>query len=366
MEFLHGWSRKLVIPLLVLFSLGWLVFFVGFMLRIHDTANYTDTFEYFPEILAIAAGPVLVVFGFLHAATSGTISATVGTLTSFVSVFCCMGFGYALYVMSTAVYYSYVWKPRSSFVVIRTWSWLELGGSFIASLAWMCVLISWNFFSYHRQYAQVETIVDDEGNLTQNNFSRSRPRRNVAFAGIARKIAVVILLLLGASWCLYVAGIIEETRGKNGTIMFNDGNLSVPLPYSTWASCLVGLIVILSASGHAGSYGGASTAMGIFTSILSMLLATSVGYVGLALAMEVHNYCYNMNCILNPTTIIPKHVIYQLSGALGMCFWWACLSALWPCYFKETQVILNSRRNTRLYQQYMRHQVEEDEDVPLL
>jgi len=203
--------------------------------------------------------------------------------------------------------------------------------------------------------------VDDDGNVTERHHSRSTgPRRNTIFAGIARKLAVVVLFLLGVSWSLFVAGVIEDTRKFNLT---DSDSLSVPMDFGTWSTCVVGFFAILAAVGHAGAYGGASTAMGVFTAILGMLFIASSGYVGLSIANILHFDCVyaKQNCSIGHTTV------FELSGALGMCVLWACLAALWPFYFKETDAIRNSRRNDRVHQHYMRHQVQEDgETEPLL
>ncbi len=360
-----------MIPFLIVFFIGWLLFFIGFMLQIHDAKDiYATTFYYSPEIIAVAAGPVVVVVGFLHAAFSGPVSAFLGMPASFFSILCSMGFGYNIYDILSLVYYKHVLMPPSAKLdnFVKTEGWLKLVGSCLASLAWMFIMISWNFFVYHWKPIQADIIVDEDGNLTGNNYL-TRMRRSVMFAGVARKVASVVILLLSASWCLYIAGVVQETRGMaNATIgtnatTFSDRNLSVPLPFSTWASCVVGLLAILSASTHAGAYGGASTAMGVSTAFLGMLFIASVGYVGLDKAILIHINCHikTWNCYILDTTV-PKYLIYQLSGALGMCLWWACLAALWPLYFKEYEVV----RAPMAYRQERQQVQQDDETVPLL
>ncbi len=357
-----GLARKLVVPMLAVFSLGWLLCFVGFMMSVHRKER--DTFWYIPDILA-SIGPVVVVVEFLHAALPGRISAFLGSISSFVGVFCYMGFGYLVCGSSTDVYYKYVLVSNKNQVTLYREVWLTLVGSYLASFAWMYVLIARNCFSYDRVNRGVETIVDDQGHLTDANQSSAiGPRRNIIFAGMARKLAVVVLFLLGASWCLYVAGVIEETRNTN---LPANTSVSVPLDFPTWASCVVGLFAIFSAVGHAGAYGGASTAMGVFTAILGMFFIACSSSIGFWIAILLHWSCgHQWNCSIWHSTV-PRYMIYQISGTLSMCVFWACLAALWPFYFKETDVVQNSRRNTRVHQQFMRQQVQEyDERVPLL
>ena len=358
-----GWCRKLAIPLLIVFSLGWLVYVIGFVLLLNDKDAKKATefyFEHTPRYLAAAGGLLTAVLAFLHAASPGPLSAFLGSLTGFVSVFSCMGFGHVIYSTTIPVYNSTLSKSMD----ISNETWLMFVGSYVAVVSWMFVFIAWNCFTYDWKFVQVVHIVDEDGNFTDNSYP-ARLRRNVLFAGVARKLAAVVLLFVGASWCLYITGLSEEIRANHTMGVISEEGIQ--LPFHRWAVCVVGLLAFLSAVGHAGAFGGGGTAMGIFTCILGIFFLTSVGYTSLSLAIEVYTTCHkNDNCYILDT-VIRKFTIYQLSGGLALCLSWACLVALWPFYFRETESTRRERNSARFHQQFMR-QVQDsyEERVPLL
>lgn len=357
-----GWSRKCVIPSLVVFSLGWVTYVVGFILFMVDgdgkRSSSNPNFDRIPYFLAVTSGPFLVLTALLHAALSGPFSAILGLVTSLISVVCFSGFGYVLYVSSVSVYDSIHHEKG-----VDVKSTVMFVGSLIAGFSWMLVMMAWHFFVYDWKVIESnDNIVDEEG-----NFAEPPPIfRNTIFSGIARKVAAVVLLVLAASWCLFLTGLDDEIH-SNYTAHASPAN-EVSLQFSLWTLSVVGLLVILAAAGHAGSYGGASTAMGVCTSLLGMLFLTSLGYTTHHLSMGVYHKCHHgVNCYIVDTSI-PSYMIYQLSGSVGMCLAWACVLALWPFYFKVTQRVLTARRRRRRQQDYLR-QVQDDsldERLPLL
>ena len=301
-----------------------------------------------PYYVAAVTGPIIVVFGFLHAASSGPISAIFGSITSFVSVICFAGFGYVQYESSVLVYHNTISVDDE-----KTWR-MMLVGSYVAGLSWMLILVTWNCFTYDWKRIQIEDIVDEEGNVMEP-APQCTWNRKVIFAGVARKLAGVILLLVAASWCLYITGV--------ASLHSSGINLAFRTPFNVWAVCVIGLLVFLAAAGHAGAYGGASTAMGVCTSILGMLFVASVGCTAFSLGIFIDELCRSgMNCYISDTEI-PKSFIYELSGSLGMCLAWACVVALWPLY-KETERVRNSRRSASSLGQVQDDSI--DERVPLL
>lgn len=359
-----GWYRKCVLPLLVVFSLGWLVYIIGFILLMVDKdGKKTTNYDHIPHFLAVTSGPLIVLTALLHAALSGPISAILGLVTSLLSVLCFSGLGHTLYVSSLSVYDSIHHDGRGKGVDGK--SVLMFVGSLIAGLSWTLVMMAWNCFTYDWKAIESDDIVDEEGNFADPP-PLSRSDKNVMFAGVARKLAVVVLLLLATSWCLFLTGLDDQIH-SNYTAYATPSS-EVNLQFNVWTVSVVGLLVILAAAGHAGSYGGASTAMGVFTSLLGMLLITSVGYTAHHLGMVVYYKCHTgVNCYIVDTSI-HRYTIYQLSGALGMCLAWALVLALWPFYFKETERVQGARRRRRRQHDYL-SQVQDnslDERVPLL
>ena len=85
-------SKKLAIPVLVFFTLGWAVYTAGFGLVLNKnlaisslfplSANTSDPF-YFPFHFTLAGGPFVVILGLLHAALpSNQAGAIIGVVST--------------------------------------------------------------------------------------------------------------------------------------------------------------------------------------------------------------------------------------------------------------------------------------------
>lgn len=356
-----GWYRKCVLPPLLTFALGWVVYTVGFILLVVDghgtNSSSNSNYDRIPHFLVIASGPLLVLTALPHAALSGPSSTIFGFIASILSVPCFSGFGYAMYDSALPVYSSLHSSGGEKEVEVK--NVLMFVGSLIAVFSWMLVTMAWNCFAYDwKMIESNDYVVDGEGNFVDPP-PLSRGDRNVIFAGIARKLAAVGLLFLAANWCLFLTGLDDEIH-SNVTAHTISGEVN--LRFNVWTVSVVGLFVILAAAGHAGAYGGASTAMGVCTSFLGMLFLTSVGYTSHCLGMAIYHQCYDgANCyILN--TSIPRYIIYQLSGAVGMCLAWAFILALWPFYFKVTERVQGVRWRRKRRRDYLR-QVQDDNSV---
>ena len=353
-----GWSRKFVLPTLLVFSVGWVIYTIGFILLVADESGTkrSSNYDRIPHYLTIASGPFVVLTALPHAALSGPISIMFGFVTSLLSVPCFSGFGYALYDSALLIYNSL--HPSRGERDVHTKNVLIFVGSLIAVFSWMLVMMAWSCFTYDWKVTESnDYVVDGEANFV-GAPPHSRADRNIMFAGIARKLAAVVLLFFAANWCLFLTGLDDEIYSNfTAHAISNEVNLQ----FNIWTVSVVGLLVILAAAGHAGSYGGASTAMGVCASFLGMLFITSVGYTAHCLGMTVYHNCHDeeMNCYIFDTSI-PRYIIYQLSGAVGMCVAWACILALWPCYFKVTEEVQGVRRRRRWHRNYLRRVKDDD------
>ena len=355
-----------MVPSLSLFALGWLVYLVGFiMLLVNERKENINNYDRIPHFLVVIVVPFLVLAVLTHAALSGPLSAFFGLLASLLSVVCFTGYGHILYDTAIPIYKN---LHDDGATGVDAEIIIMFIGSLIASMSWVLVMVAWNFFTYNwRVIESNDYVVDEEGNFTDLP-PPAMGFINIFFSGFARKLAALVLVFLAASWCVFVTGLNEEIR-RNFTSHAIQSD-EVDLQFSVWMVSVVGFLVILAAAGHAGAHGGASLAMGICSSLLGMLFLTSVGYTTHRVGMAIFHKCQGgENCNILYTSI-PKYLIYQLSGTIGMCVAWACLLALWPFYFKVTERVQEARRRKRWQREY-RRQTQFDDDslderMPLL
>lgn len=365
MQLFQGTWRKLA--LLPLFSLviGWLVFLVGFTLLMVDTDDKAN-FRNVAYFVTTAAPLPLVLLAFLHAMFSGVLSSILGSLAAILSVICFSSVGFVLYASALEVYNDIEEgrKQEVRFVLMSV-------GTLIMSLSWVLVLVFWNYFPYKvwtvDQYA--DYVVDEDGSM---DSPPSMPQEPSLFTGIARKIAVIFLVLKGASWCLLLIGIDIKMHHPNANSSAYHV-VSYPedsLPFSTWTIGVVGILLIFSALLHAGAKKEASSMAGIFASLFSVLYLICAGYVVVGVAVMVYGDCeYRLegvddNCFVDS---LPRCDVYLLCGGLGTGFFLACVLALWPFYHKPVGNAQEMRRNIeRRRGYYQRNNRFSEERVPLL
>ena len=244
-------SRNCMLPALLVFSVGWVIYTVGFILLVADVrgTKRSSNYDRIPHFLAIASGPFVVLTA---------LPIMFGFVTSLLSVPCFSGFGYALYDSALPIYNSL--HPSRGERDVHMKNVLIFVGSLIAVFSWMLVMMAWSCFTYDRKVTESnDYVVDGEANFV-GPPPHSRADRNIMFAGIARKLAAVVLLFFAANWCLFLTGLDDEIYSNfTAHAISNEVNLQ----FNIWTVSVVGLLVILAAAGHAGSYGGASTAMGV-------------------------------------------------------------------------------------------------------
>ena len=356
-----GWSRKSVLPSLLLFSVGWVVYMVGFfLLLLDDHGEDNNNYDRIPHFLVVTSGPFLVLSAILHAALSGPLSACCGLIASLLSVACFTGYGHIIYESAIPIYINLLRGEGVNDMDVHLV--MMFIGSLIGSFSWMLVIMAWNCFNDDwRMIKSNEYVVAEEQIIT--NYSHfSRRYIKIVFAGVARKLAAIVLVCLAASWCVFVTGLTEEIQ-SNLTSHAGESD-EVNLQFSVWMVSVVGFLVILAAAGHAGAHGGASLAMGICSSLLGMLFLTSVGYTTHRLGMAIYNKCQGgENCHIF-TTSIPDYAIIQLTGAVGMCFTWGCTLALWPFYVYVKDRVQRHQESFR--QAPLGQEISLDETLPLL
>ena len=96
-------SKKLAIPLFVLFEIGWIVVTAGFILffkgKLRDILldDSSRSPVYFPVYMILVGGQFVVLLGLLHAALpSGTASSIVGALSTVLNIIYFVSVGYLI------------------------------------------------------------------------------------------------------------------------------------------------------------------------------------------------------------------------------------------------------------------------------
>ena len=348
-----------MLPLSVL-VLGWLVYLVGFALLMEeDKQDSVDRFDRLPHYITAAAPPLLVLVVVLHAAFMGLASALLGLLTALVSIAGFCGIGYVLYSCAVSMWLHL--HPTSDKSILDVNCIVMFVGTLIISLSWMFIMVIWNYFTYQRQQwngNENDDVVDEDGTPSTPPPAPSLP---APFAGVARKMAVVFLVMKVSTWCVLVSGIDKQSHNTStaGGLEVTAGGLE--LSFDLWVACVVGILLVVTATMQAAAYGRASAMIGVLTAILGMLYQVCVGHLVLSISIAIYHQCSD-NCSIST---IPRYELYQLCGGGGGCVLWGCVLGLWPFYRKVeiehvlSQHTVHQRRNDVLQHQY-------SEQLPLL
>jgi hypothetical protein len=350
MEFFYGWWRKLSLFPLSGLVLGWLVYLVGFvLLMVHNDFSSHSRLDYLPHYIAVGVPPVLVVLAGFHAALFGHVSAIFGLFAAILSVACFSGVGYVLYVCAVDLY-----VPRGREKQDLK-SILMLAGTLVVSVSWLVVTIMWNCFPYKLPWGTVHNL--DE--MTDEDGPVNPPPQPHPFAGVARKVAIVVLVLKFAGWCVIVTGIDYEIRGNSSALRLTTEEPS--FTFGTLVVCVVGILLILSAVMHAAT---TSVVVGVWTSVLSLLYIICLGNLIFKVGIDINHQCRILwvECSIS---LIPKYQLYQLCGGVASVFLWAGVLALWPFYFKPL-VIAEALDRSIQQSGYYFNRGPQRERVPLL
>lgn len=362
MQLFRGWWRRLVLIPLSTLLLGWLVYVVGFTLLMvrGDASSHHPRMDYLPHYIAVAAPPCLVVLAGFHATLFGLASSILGLFAAVLSVACFSGVGYVLYTCAFILYgYLDFGKDKGrdmKYILMFT-------GTLLSTLSWLAVMVMWNYFPYKLPWGTVHSfddVVDEDGNMTPP--PPPIPKDPPPFAGVARKVAMVVLMLEAASWCVLITGIDDQVHWNSSITYYHTSEEPV-LSFGTWVVCIVGVLLVLSAVLHAAANGSASALMGIMTSVLSILYVTCLGHLVFSVSIDIYHRCRDgRQCTVST---IPNSHLYQLFGGVASGVLWAGVLALWPFYFKPVE---NSRGLHRSVQQQREYyfQNRNYERMPLL
>ena len=322
---LYGWQRKLAILPLSLSVAGWVVFSIGFIWELIDWPQeeeengYTRTTPLlFSRYLLLVGGPIVYVLGVVQAVLPGTCSAVLGIPTAFLSTLYVVTAGAETYSGAVDVKRVILGLEK-----VQTKSLLITVGVLIITVTWCLVLmlsVCYKSKSRRNPYALLDPPV--------------RPvRRKYPFTpGVARGLSVPFIVLSLAGWCVLTMGICKSDPA--------DFLGSFEPSFGMYGAIVVGPLLFLAALLHAGCSGGASTVMGVFSSVLSTLYAVFVGFI-----VYTFGEVFYVTCQLSPEkpdcsflhSSLNINWIYTFAGGVGSLFFWTVVLALWPFYRYHSQ-----------------------------
>ena len=273
-------SKKLAIPVFVLFAIGWTVYTAGFGLVLNGTVessgistnlNFgTNHPFYFPYYFTLAGGPFVVVLGILHAALpSNQASAIVGILSTILNNIYFVSVGSVL--SYTHLFIQPPFKTDNSLN-------LMFSGAILLTVSWSFSQILAIFFKQPQQTQSKNwwvLIVDIYKVLTSSDSEVwARFGRLFTFTEVIRLLSIPAVALSAIGWGVFVGGlhnVIQAiTEIGNSISIFNN--------FAIWSSVIITPFGFLIALLHAGS-SGSETIFGSLVSILNSFIIVCVGYV---------------------------------------------------------------------------------------
>ena len=298
-------SEKLTLLPLALFMIGWGLFVTGFVWMLvtwstNTRFSYTDYSsrtdpKLFPYYFTLVGGPFVVVLGCLHAMLKCS-SSIFGALSAIMSVIYFVSAGTVTTDISEVLV-----GPLSEFKNHKVV--LMLTGTLIEGLCWCFVLILSMFYEYPH---------------LGSNYSRRGTRRPFT-PGIARVLSIPCIVLSFLGWCVFIAGLYKGTDTTSCFIPFYLSSVFVIAP-----------LLYLAALLHAGCSGGASTVMGVFTSVLNMIYLYLMGSFVTDAAIVLYECNHDPGC-----DVVDVSLRLLLGGGVVSLLFWGCVLALWPFYRKH-------------------------------
>lgn len=337
MAILYGWQRKLSLLPLSLVVVGWVVFSIGFIWALADWPKdgspvYGSRTSplLFTHYLILVGGPFVYLLGVAQAILPGLASSIVGILTAFVSSIYMVSAGFHAY--GGAVYIKTILEFQRDGITLSldTKEVLIFAGAAFITLCWCFALmlaVSYKTKPKRNQY----DIFDPP-----HSAGERRRKCHVPFTpGVARGLSVPFILLSLAGWCVFTMGV---ERLDDDERLLNE--LFTDSPLATYGAITVGPLLYLAALLHAGCSGGASTVMGVFSSILSTVYTVFMGFIVVAFGKGVYTVCQldavKPNCSIDHSSL-NINLIFIFAGGVASLFLWSFVLMLRPFYRDHPQ-----------------------------
>ena len=279
----------------------------------------------FPYYVILAGGPLVFLFGLLHTFLPSIASSILGFVSAFVSsiFFACVGWA----VYFGGLYFRHVISLNLSTVDTKTV--LIFSGAFFSLLCW-CFLMMLSVSFDYRSSPNTHGLANYNEIFNADRQESSR-FQNVPFTpGLARIFSLPFIFMSAVSWCVFLVGVV---RLPNLDSQYHRTQQS-SFEFSFYGSMVAGPLLYLAALLHAGCFRGASTVMGVFTSILHTIYFVLMGYNVTELGRFIYFTCQDSSQPLVNCSAVDINVIYIFTGGAGSLLFWAFVLALWPFYRK--------------------------------
>jgi hypothetical protein len=366
-------AKKLAIPMVVLFEIGWIIYTGGFGSYMHQqvlqnadrsssryssydpSAQDIDATEVlrdptlYSHYFALVGGQFVAILFLLHAALpSNTPSYVVGVLSSILNVIYFVSVGYLIFWSvvlvgiyedrirtlqeSTSSYYPYAYGESSNSEA------LELTRARLYLHATRCVLagtimmtISWGVIQLLTFFYKPQTDSQNKTNLWQvvREFARKLPtstsQMKAKLGELIRLSTIPLLIISVVGWAVCTAGLYrlnDSTSSGSRTIIHQ-------YDFGTWATFFVTPILYFAAVFHAGCSGGASTMSGVFAAIFNVFFVLQMGEI-------VVYYCVIKYNVDQSTLTSSEQTLYNydliLGGGIVCLFFWTIVYTAWHFY----------------------------------
>jgi hypothetical protein len=361
-------AKKLAIPMVVLFEIGWIIYTGGFgsyihqeVLRVDRSGSRYSSYDQSPrdanEVLrdptlyshyfALVGGQFVAILFLLHAALpSITASYVIGVLSSILNVIYFVSVGFLIHwsvnsvrhyedrirTLQESPYPSYSsYSESSSEALERVRLYLHAVRCVLAGTIMMT--ISWGVIQLLTFFYKPQTDSQNKTNLWQvvREFARKLPtstsQMKAKLGELIRLSTIPLLVLSAVGWAVCTAGLYRLSDISSAIVTHQ-------YDFGTWAIFFVTPILYFGAVFHAGCSGGASTMSGVFAAIFNVFFVLNLG--SRVIGVCITKYIVNREQISRFSAEETRRALYNSDLALGggvVClFFWTIIYAFWHFY----------------------------------
>ena len=352
-------AKKLAIPMVVLFELGWIICTGGLGSYMHlQVVKNTDLSDsrypsyhqqsasdahkvlrdpvLFSQYFALVGGQFVAVLFLIHAALPlSTASYVVGVLSSILNVIYFVSIGYLIVwsvdemrlisVLLESPYppYSPDYSELSSEAQRRYLQAFRcvLAGTIIMTISWGIIQLLTFFYKPPQNKTNLWQVVRE----FSRNLSTSSSQAKAKLGELVRLSTVPLLILSVIGWAVCTAGLyrLNDMYSSYYTIgLYN---------FETWATFFVTPLLYFAALFHAVCSGGASTMSGIYAAIFNVFFVLSMGsrvviscIAKYILTLDQSNLTFSEENINNFNDV--------LGGGIACLLFWTIVHTAWLFY----------------------------------
>ena len=360
-------SKKLAIPMVVLFELGWIIYIGGLGSYMHQQvlantdrsdsrySSYGQQREsdaqevlrdpvLFSHYFALVGGQFVAVLFLIHAALPLNIASyVVGVLSSIMNVIYFVSVGYLINWSVTLVRYyedtistlqdrSSSYSPYSPYSesssealrVARLYlhaTRCVLAGTIIMAISWGIIQLLTFFYKPPQNKTDLWQVVRE----FSQNLSTSTSQAKAKLGELIRLSTVPLLILSAIGWAVCTAGLYR----------LYDSLLTSTHQYDfgTWATFFVTPLLYFAALFHAGCSGGASTMSGVFAAIFNVFFVLNMGSTVVAVCIAKYVLDQESISSFSEEDLQTIHNInLTIGGGIVCLLFWTIVHTAWLFY----------------------------------